>query len=262
MNDDDETYHRQRDDCAGRPEFGEDVLERVLAGEHPDQIFSDRDWAAHDAEVQRKVAVYQEAERAAELGRRGAMLKAEGAFPARAVDAARVPWPTETLALQRAREFIVKRKSILVLAGGVGTGKTSAATWVALEAGGRAPAFLRASEVESRGRYDCELRSWLRGRTMLVLDDLGAEVLDGKGVFRSFFDEVVDVLYGDHKLLVITTNLRARRESLAGEPQFVERYGDRVVSRMRQSGSWADCGGRDLRRDQIPLDLTGRGRDS
>lgn len=145
----------------------------------------------------------------------------------------------------------------LVLAGGTGGGKTTAAAWIALKGQDAMPGFIRASELERRGRYDKDLRVWLPERTTLVIDDIGAEVLDGKGVFRSFLDEIVDTFYSARRRLIITTNLKPKiddayradcaREGRDPEPQFRERYGDRVRSRVIQVGQWAECGNTDLR---------------
>jgi hypothetical protein len=146
---------------------------------------------------------------------------------------------------------------ILVLAGGTGGGKTTAAAWIALKGNDRMPGFIRASELERRGRYDKDLRTWVPERTSLVIDDIGAEVLDGKGVFRSFLDEIVDDFYSSKRRLILTTNLKGKIDdahraecAAAGrepEPQFRERYGDRVRSRVIQIGQWAECGNTDLR---------------
>lgn len=146
---------------------------------------------------------------------------------------------------------------ILVLAGGTGAGKTTAAAWIALKGDDTMPGFILASELERRGRYDKDLRSWLPERSSLVIDDLGAELLDGKGVFRSWLDEIVDAFYSSKRRLILTTNLKAKitdehraecaEQKIDPEPQFRERYGDRVRSRIFQVGQWAGCGNTDLR---------------
>lgn len=146
---------------------------------------------------------------------------------------------------------------ILVLGGGTGTGKTTASAWLALKGDDAMPGFIRASELERRGRYDKDLKVWIPERTSLVIDDLGAELLDGKGVFRSFLDEIVDTFYSSKRRLIITTNLKPKiddeyradcaRDHIEPEPQFRERYGDRVRSRVIQIGQWAECGNDDLR---------------
>lgn len=159
---------------------------------------------------------------------------------------------TETPAMKWARLFVHLPKKLLVLAGGVGAGKTTAAAWIALRGQDPRPGFVRISELERRGRYDKRLDEWLKDKTSLVIDDVGAEVLDGKGVFRSLMDEIVDMFYSNRRTLVMTTNLRPRRSSPGEQEQFVERYGERVESRLRQMAVWGDCGTRDLRREAAP----------
>ena len=151
---------------------------------------------------------------------------------------------------------------ILLLGGGTGGGKTTATAWLALKSRDLMPGFIRASELERRGRYDKDLRGWIPERTSLVIDDLGAEVLDGKGVFRSFLDELVDDFYGSKRRLIFTTNLQPKiddryraacaAEGREPEPQISERYGDRVRSRIIQIGHWAECGNTDLRTGAKP----------
>jgi DNA replication protein DnaC len=199
-------------------------------------------WEARDQRVQALRAA-DAAQRASDARRNQARLLVEQHFPVIAVDAALTfgsPESLETLAREAARVFAGRTDTrILVLAGGTGAGKTSAAAWVGLEVGGFAPGYVRAGELEARGRYDRELRTWLHGRSMLVIDDLGVEVNDQHGNFRSLLDEVFDMFYGDRKRVVITTNVK--------RPDVVERYGRRVASRLYETGRWASCGDDDLR---------------
>jgi DNA replication protein DnaC len=192
-------------------------------------------------------------ERAAQRQRLALELKDPtlGKFPTRIVNAALAPF--DTSAMRLARQCLQSKKTVMVLAGGCGTGKSTAAAWMALEAGGSAPGFIRASELERRGRYSKTLESWIDSRSSLVVDDLGAEVLDGHGVFRSLLDEVIDKFYGDGRRLTITTNLHLQRENADEVPQFRERYGDRCCSRLSEVALWGSCGVRDLRRDQLTL---------
>jgi len=209
---------------------------------------SDEAWAVRDAEVAASKLADETAAADAAVRIRAQSLKTASGFPARSVDAALEAG--ETTAMAAARRFLQAKRSVLVLAGGVGAGKTTASAWLALEAGGSIPAFIRAAELESRGRYDRELRAWLRGKTMLVIDDIGAESLDGKGNFQSLLDEIVDLFYGDRKLVVMTTNLRPKTTD-PKVPQFNERYGERIASRLFEVGTWADCGTTDLRRKPL-----------
>jgi DNA replication protein DnaC len=233
----DRTAPRRRDVAPAADDLA-DVLAKAA------RAFDER--GTHEAALTAEAARARSFERARLVERR--KLLRENGFPLIALDGAMLEQPLDTPALRLARSFAEGRKRVLVLAGGLGSGKTTAATWYALAGISAAPAFLRAGELEARGRYDKELRSWLRARSLLVVDDIGAEVLDDKGVFGSLLDEIVDAFYGDRKPLIMTTNLRPRlKDGEKGEPQFIERYGKRIASRLREVGQWADCGNVDLR---------------
>lgn len=161
----------------------------------------------------------------------------------------------DTTAMQAARHFMhhvehLPKKRLLILAGGVGAGKTTAATWIALKSQDPRPAFVRVNELERRGRYNKAFDELLEQKTSLVIDDVGAEFLDGKGAFRSLMDEIIDSFYANRRTLILTTNLRPKRKSEDEQEQFFERYGERAWSRLTQSGVWVDCGTRDLRKDK------------
>jgi hypothetical protein len=226
-------------------------------------------WEMQDAKVANELTARRAKDAAEARIKRAALLRGEDArFPVLAVEHALVA--TETLAMAHVRKFAAGERRALVLMGGVGAGKTTAATEYALDHGGSAPGFVRASELEARGRYadreapkgalrDRDIRAWLRTRSMLVLDDLGAEYMDGKGAFRSLLDELLDLFYGDKKRIIITTNLKhARtppdpkkpppRNAPAEEPQLAERYGARIMSRLFEIGLRGECGNTDLRR--------------
>jgi DNA replication protein DnaC len=231
-------------------------------------------WEIRDREVAAERAVQADKDREFERKKRGELLRSDACrFPLLAIQTATALATggsgsdgdgggrklTDTSALAKVKRFVTDERRALVLAGGVGSTKTTAATWFALEHGGSSPGFIRASELEARGRYDQhaakghDLRGWIRERSMLVIDDLGAEYMDGKSVFRSLLDEVIDVLYGDRKRLIITTNLHAakskdEKKARHEEPQFAERYGERISSRLHEIGRWGDCGSVDLRR--------------
>lgn len=169
----------------------------------------------------------------------------EGEFGMREVDRCRLEDPGRTLALDTARRFLAQHeKPILVLLGGVGCGKTTAATWIAREAGGSRPGKVLATVLERRGRYDREaavpLMAWLDARTLVVLDDLGVEPLDSKGYFAALVDELADGAYSHHRRLVITSN--------ASDDVLRERMGARVWSRIRQAAVVEGVHGPDLRR--------------
>jgi len=228
-----------------------EVLEDVLPITVP--TWDDDFWVARDAEVAAERAREAQERTSASLRARAASLRETAGFPARAVEGALEA--LETTALVAARKFVGSDRSVAVLAGGVGAGKTTASAWIALYGRSGSPAFLRAAELEARGRYDKDLRTWLRGKTLLVIDDLGAEMLDGRGNFQALLDEIIDSFYGDRKKIVITTNLIARSNDKKN-PQFIERYGERIASRLYEVGTWADCGVTDLRRNPLKATTT------
>ncbi len=147
----------------------------------------------------------------------------------------------DTAALTHARGYLNDRtKTALALLGGVGAGKSVAATRVAWESQTRNPDFISATVLEKRGRYDKETSERLEKSSLLVLDDLGVEPLDSKGYFVSLIDELVDAFYGSKRRLVVTSNLSAKT--------IAERYGARIWSRLCEVGTIASCGNVDLRR--------------
>lgn len=131
-------------------------------------------------------------------------------------------------------------RSIAILGGTVGTGKTLAALDWLFRVGGPSPFFIRASRFETKGRYDEETRHAWEHATAMVLDDLGQEYADSKGNLLSTLDELFDHYSGNAVPLVVTTNLTP--------PDFEKRYGERVWSRLNQSAHWYRVVGDDLRR--------------
>jgi hypothetical protein len=235
------------------------------------RLNDDAFWARREREMAE--AAKADAEHAARvrLGARANLLRESG-FPLIHVEAAlavetmtcsvRAGRPrVETEALRLAAAFARDRRtsldlaggvglrSMIVFAGGVGCGKSAAATWLALVSTDSSPQFVRAMQLERRGRYQDGLEKLMRESTSLFIDDVGAEVLDSRGAFEALIGEVIDVFYGDRRLLVLTANMRKQRDTPKDEPQFRERYGERTFSRFRESAKWADCGSFDLRDD-------------
>lgn len=178
--------------------------------------------------------------RARELADRAALL-VESDFPQVTIDRCRMDDPGETSALAAARGFAAQDgRSVLILLGGVGCGKTTAATWLARDHGGRRPGFIRAEKLERRGRYDGDLQRWLDERTLLVVDDLGVEYLDGKGAFTSLLDGLVADYAENRRRLAITSNLAAA--------ELKARLTERIWSRIVTHAAIVSCGDTDLRR--------------
>lgn len=222
-------------------------LEPPLLGRSPEW------WEARDREVGQLKAEREERDELHRMTERAGELRDNG-FPEMCVTQA-LGVLRDTAAMKWAREFVQLaehglRKRLMVLAGGVGAGKSTASAWIALKGRDPRPGFMRIGELERRGRYDKKLDQWLQEKTSLVIDDVGTEVLDGKNVFNALFGEIVDMFYSNRRTLVLTTNLRPKKTKPDEQEQFFERYGERVWSRMSQLAMWGDCGVVDLRRGQ------------
>lgn len=164
---------------------------------------------------------------------------------------------------------------ILVLAGQPGSGKTAAcARWALTRPGpgaasGRfktpeflsAAEFFRASRYQRRDEADDRLtRDQILGFETMVLDDLGVEFADGSGNYRVDIDELANRYYEDDRTLIITTNLlyaspKARdaikaRGAVVDEAAqtFADRYGERIIDRVRECGRWVDSAAPSMRR--------------
>lgn len=188
---------------------------------------TDEQWAARDAEILRRREDEAEAAKRERVARkRGALVTA--GFPERALDAAAVA-DENAEALRKVSGWDHASQNVLVLSGPAGCGKTVAATWWAMRRDWP-PAFVRATSFAASSRYDRDAREkWLKA-SALVLDDLGTEFADTKGSFLVDLDELIDVFYGDRRPLIITTNCTPTK--------FRERYGERVIDRIRECGSF------------------------
>ena len=194
--------------------------------------WTEEQWAEHDA----KIAVQREEaarDRAYTLS-----LFVKAGWPVRALEASAIA-DTSKPAIVRIATWNPADECVLVLSGPPGCGKTTAAAHWALKRG-RAPAFLRATTFAASSRYDHEQRDGWLNASALVLDDLGSEYADAKGNFLVNLDELVDTFYGDKRPLLITTNCTSA--------DFKSRYGQRVVDRIRECGSWFSLTSESLRK--------------
>lgn len=211
-----------------------DEIEKFFA---PWSNMTEEEWARHDEKIKQKLAGREAEERAEREAERRYRFVDNG-FPLRALEAAKAADETAP-ALVRVKEWDAASESVLVLSGPPGCGKTVAATWWAWNHRPWA-VFLRATAFAAASRYDQERRSrWLEA-SELVLDDLGTEYSDAKGNFQVDLDELIDVFYGNRRPLIITTNCTA--------DEFKQRYGARVVDRLRECGSWFSIKSGSLRR--------------
>ena len=148
----------------------------------------------------------------------------------------------------------------LVLSGGPGCGKTvAAATWIlafvfddqlwgkSSEYMGDRPEFrsawpiwITAAKLARCDRYDEIYMAKILRTPRLVVDDLGGEYLDKGGFYASLLDEIVNERQAESKPTIMTTNLNA--------DAFKERYGERIIDRIREGGRFIGCGDHSLRR--------------
>jgi DNA replication protein DnaC len=146
---------------------------------------------------------------------------------------------------------------ILVLNGGIGTGKTHQA-YGALrriaEAGPNRFEMIAVTAPDMYGRLrpggsekgsEYELKQLARIQ-LLLLDDLGTEKLS------EFTEEatyrIVNERYNACLPLIITTNLLVRSPAGSGTPELVGRLGDRLASRLAETAHIVTLTGPDLRR--------------
>jgi hypothetical protein len=181
-----------------------------------------------DAARQREEAARQREDRRKYMTRRIADLEDMGAPAERLVRRlARVHGTEPMAALAR-----VGHDRVIVLAGGVGIGKTTAALHWLVHAPGR-PWFARAPQWAATSLWT---RYWEQA-AVAVLDDLGTEDMDPR--FLSRLDDLVSHFHGRCRGLVITTNMTG--------PAFKARYGERVESRIREAGAFIEMHGGDMR---------------
>lgn len=166
--------------------------------------------------------------------------------------------PTQAIdfAAQFVGDYDQDRSNILVLAGGVGVGKTIAAAWVMMQVvapafNGRFDGFASAGFGVRRFRHVSELietglyggdegkkeRQLIKAARVLVIDDVGTEHMTD--TFQTLFDGLINARYEHDGATVITTNLTSET--------FLSRYGRRIYDRLRGRGQWFDIGHESLR---------------
>lgn len=147
------------------------------------------------------------------------------------------------------REFMASPRTLLVLAGGTGCGKTVAAcvgldSAVVVESGTlrKVGRFTKAIDLVRAGTFDGEFWDELTDVSMLVVDDLGTEPLDEKGWALANIAALIDQRYDACRKTILTTNLDAAR--------FRARYcndGGRLADRIREAGAFLEFDGGSLR---------------
>lgn len=154
--------------------------------------------------------------------------------------------PIDSPALRSVGTFVApsERRTLLVLAGGVGTGKTVAAAWGCAFHSGR---LAKAIDLIRIGMFDeSSALPVLAHCRLLAVDDLGMEPMDSKGYAYAAVYDLLDRRYDAALKTIITTNLTT--------DQFRERYGTgagaRLWDRIREIGVWFNISGPSLRRSR------------
>lgn len=142
-----------------------------------------------------------------------------------------------TRAVEAVRTFMASDKCFLLLLGSPGCGKSVAA---GSSLAGESGTFRRAVELSRLSAYDKDdRRTWdfAMGARVLVVDDLGAEMLHD--AWRPLLDELIDIRYGAQRKTIITSNL--------DKDGFKARYGERIADRIRHDGFVETCGNKSMR---------------
>ncbi|HET6613630.1 MAG TPA: hypothetical protein VFG83_16640 [Kofleriaceae bacterium] len=203
----------------------------------PEGLLAKLDDPEFIAEQDRRYEARQRREQAAEARIRLDTMRRGGA-PRRATERVANGSLEGTMAMAAIEAW--SGQGLLVLSGGVGCGKTTAAVWWLSRHGGTAPMFVRAGGLEAAGRYDRAVRAMWTASSALCIDDVGAEYADGRGNWISLLDEIADFYHGEMRPLIMTTNIEKA-------VTFRQRMGDRISSRIREDGGWCPIGGDDLR---------------
>lgn len=234
----------------GEPDFGYGPASRAEQRarwlkrdeDHAELLESDPSYREMWEQLERLRGGKRVSERARELVNAGVPAKDARAIADGALD--------ETDALKAAHSASEDGSRILVLAGPPGVGKTTAAAWLAsqgvrsgklwVEKRGEEILFLTALGLARTSVYDDDAMRPIERTPLLVIDDVGAEYADAKGMFATILDGVVNERYAANRRTVITTNLNAS--------SFKERYGERIADRIRECGRFVELAGESLRR--------------
>lgn len=130
------------------------------------------------------------------------------------------------------RDWYASKSWCLLLLGGVGCGKSTAAGWFVVTAAkkGAVSMWVRAVEASRMSAFGAEaearFRAW-READCLVLDDLGTELMTP--TWQQALDDILDYRYQHSLETMLPTNLSA--------DEFKTRYGERISDRIRHEGT-------------------------
>lgn len=134
----------------------------------------------------------------------------------------------------------------LLIRGGIGTGKTLIAEAIRdthFTIMHNVAQFIHSTELtEIFVEKKTEIIEACKQRNLLIVDDVGVEQSEINRFGSKFqpFVEIVDERYRRQKQSVLTSNLNAK--------MFAEKYGDRIVSRIRETFNDLILKGEDLRK--------------
>jgi hypothetical protein len=232
-------------------ELLDETMARIKESAVPDPTPEER--AEREAAERRERAADEEWRRRLQLTERGVPVKDHDRIVSGVMDA--------TPAMVAARAFLSDaRVRILVLIGGKGCGKTTAAGWVIAQPcpdrymdpsvkpsdnrqtfwpPALAPRFVDVAFLARQSRYSDEQMRPLERCSMLAIDDLGMEFNDEKGSFKALLDGLMNARYATNLRTVITTNLHWK--------DFPGRYGERLVDRILEVGKLVGLTDKSLR---------------
>lgn len=198
--------------------------------------WSQKQWDAHDAQVNALQAREAHDAHQATVTRNRAIILAQDA-PHDCVDPEGGVRDTAAI-VQLAHAMATPGKRMVVVAGGTGCGKTTAAVQWLLPCQGK-PLFIPAPSLVQRARpKPWQSPIWERA-TAIVLDDVGTEKERDRERFLEVFGELLTHVHAKHKRMVLTANMAMNT--------FQARYKRRIESRFRQGGVWISLTGGDMR---------------
>jgi hypothetical protein len=131
-------------------------------------------------------------------------------------------------------EWLASGKSLLLLAGGFGTGKTVAGGYAIKRRPGR---WMHASEIKRAARFEHEARMLeLQHARLLVVDDVGSEFNDASGWGRATLTELLLVRYDNELPTIMTTNLGPAAWKTYADPRIADRLGGKLGQVFGASG--------------------------
>jgi hypothetical protein len=131
--------------------------------------------------------------------------------------------PTE--ATQAVDEWLPTGKRLLLLSGGVGTGKTVAGAYAIQRSRGRWLYAPNITKVAQFGDAAAAAMAPLRATKLLVVDDLGAEFSQTTGWGRTEIANLIVERYEDGLRTLITTNLDAKAWKVYADERLRDRLG-------------------------------------